>query len=175
MSDLKLTVTNWGTIALDKRELAKLMRAAGNDVKSKTAREINKSQGGGRTYFGPRGRYTASTPGSPPVRVSGDLRSSLKTYVFPTGEGFAVRARAGYATPLEAGAFGGAPGSSKRREHRKLSAPVRKARAKARGEGREMEPRPFLDRVMTQEAPELDRRVRKALEGALTWKETKAP
>jgi hypothetical protein len=173
MSDLKLTVTSWGVVALDKREIAKLMRAAGNDVKSKTARLINKSTGGGRSYFGPAGRYTASSPGAPPVRVSGDLRSSLRTYVFRSGEGFAVRARAGYATPLEAGAFGGAPGSSKRREHRKLSAPVRKARAKARGENREMAPRPFLDRVMTQEAPELDRRVRKALERALTWKETK--
>ena len=173
MSDLKLTVSHWGTVALDKRELRKLMRAAGNDVKGKTSRLINKSQGGGRSYFGPAGRYRASSPGSPPVRVSGDLRSSLRTYAFKSGEGFAVRARVAYATPLEAGAFGGAPGSSKRREHRKMSAPIRKARAKARGEGREMEPRPFLDRVMTQEAPELDRRVRKALEGALTWKETK--
>lgn len=173
MSDLKLTVTSWGTVALDKRELRALMRAAGNDVKSKTARLINKSQGGGRSYFGPAGRYTASSPGAPPVRVSGDLRSSLRTYPFKSGEGFAVRARAPYATPLEAGAFGGAPGSSKRREHRKLSAPIRKARAKSRGEGREMEPRPFLDLVMTREAPDLDRRVRKALEGALTWKESK--
>lgn len=173
MSDLKLTVTHWGTVALDKRELRKLMRAAGNDVKSKTSRLINKSQGGGRSYFGPAGRYRASVPGAPPVRVSGDLRASLRTYPFKSGEGFAVRARAAYATPLEAGAFGGAPGSSKRREHRKLSAPIRKARAKLRGEGRVLEPRPFLDRVMTEEAPELDRRVRKALEGALTWKETK--
>jgi hypothetical protein len=173
VSDLKLTVSSWGAVALDAREVRKLMRAAGNDVKSKTSRLINKSVGGGRTYYGPAGRYRASSPGAAPVRVSGDLRASLRTYVFKSGEGFAVRARAAYATPLEGGAFGGARGSSKLREHRKLSAPIRKARAKARGEGRELEPRPFLDRVMSEEAPDLDRRVRKALEGALTWKETK--
>jgi hypothetical protein len=169
VSDLKLTVTHWGTVALDKRELRKLMRAAGNDIKNKTGRLINQSQGSGRQY----GSHRASAPGQPPTRLSGDLRSSLKTYPFKTGEGFAVRARAKYATPLEVGAFGGARGRG--HDHRKASAPVRKARAKARGQRREMEPRPFLDRVMTQEEPELNRRVRKALENALTWKETKAP
>jgi hypothetical protein len=38
-----------------------------------------------------------------------------------------------------------------------------------------LEPRPFLDLVMAREANELDRRVRAALEHALTWKQTKAP
>ena len=173
MSDLKLTVTSWGVVALDKRELAKVMRGAGNDIRTKTARLINKSTGEGRGYYGPAGRYRASSPGSPPVRVSGDLRSSLKTYVFKSGEGFAVRARAFYSLFLEVGAFGGGSSGGRRREHRKLTASVRAQRAKARGERREMQPRPFLDRVMEQEAPELDRRVRKALEGGLTWKETK--
>jgi hypothetical protein len=176
VSDLKLTVTSWGTVALDKRELRKVMRAAGNDVKSKTARLINASQGGGRTYFGPAGRYRASSPGSPPVRVSGDLRSSLKTYVFKSAEGFAVRAREFYALFLEVGARGGKPGSRRRRsDHRGLSESVRSARARARGENRVLEPRPFLDLVMAREANELDRRVRAALEHALTWKQTKAP
>jgi hypothetical protein len=36
-----------------------------------------------------------------------------------------------------------------------------------------LEPRPFLDRVMQQEAPELNRRVREAVTHVLTWKQTK--
>lgn len=174
MSDLKLTVTNWGEVALDKREVAKLMRAAGNDVKNKTGRLIAQSQGSGKTYFGPAGRYRASAPGAPPVRVSGDLRASLKTYVFKTGEGFAVRAREFYALFLETGAKGGGnPGARAVKPVNRRTG--RHMRAKGVYTSRVLEPRPFLDRVMNEQASELDRRVRKALEGALTWKETKAP
>lgn len=185
MSDLKLRVTSWGEVALDKRQLKAVMRAAGNDVRSKTAKLINQSSGAGRTYAGGGGGsryrgayvnhpYTASAAGDAPVRVSGTLRQSLKTYPFKSGEGFAVRARIYYALFLEVGAFGGVPGGgSKRRDHRTLSRSVRSSRAKARGERREMEPRPFLDRVMAQEAPEIERRLRQAFDQALTWKQTK--
>ena len=181
MSDLKLTVTHWGTVALDKRELKKLMRAAGNDVKNKTGRLINQGDGGGRRYpaHGPTKyrpaapAYRASSPGQAPAAPTKTLRGSLKTYVYPTGEGFAVRARQFYALFLEAGARGGGnPGSRGARINARTG-----LRKRARGvyTNRVLEPRPFLDRVMTQEAPELNRRVRKALEQALTWKETKAP
>ena len=174
MSDLKLTVTNWGEVALDKRELQKLMRAAGNDIKNKAGRLINQSQGSGRSYYGPAGRYRASAPGAPPVRVSGDLRSSLKTFVFKTGGGFAVRARQFYALFLETGARGGGnPGSRSVKPVNRRTG--RRMRARGVYTSRVLEPRPFLDRVMTEQAGELDRRVRKAIEGALTWKETKAP
>lgn len=173
MSDLKLTVSHWGTIALDKRELRKLMRAAGNDVKNKTGRLINQSQGSGRSYFGPAGRYRASSPGAAPVRLSGDLRSSLKTFVFKSGEGFAVRARQFYALFLETGAHGGGnPGARAVKPVNRRTG--RHMRAKGVYTRRVLEPRPFLDRVMKEQASELDRRVRKALENALTWKETKA-
>jgi hypothetical protein len=173
VSDLKLTVTNWGEVKLDKRELQKLMRAAGNDIKNKAGRLINQSQGSGRSYYGPTGRYRASAPGAPPVRVSGDLRSSLRTYVFKSAEGFAVRARQFYALFLETGARGGGnPGS---RSVKPVNRRGRRMRARGVYTSRVLEPRPFLDRVMTEQAGELDRRVRKAIEGALTWKETKAP
>jgi len=172
VSDLKLTVTNWGGVALDKRELAKLMRAAGNDIRSKTARLINASNGGGRTYFGPAGRYRASAPGSPPVRVSGDLRSSLKTYVFKSAEGFAVRARQFYALFLETGAKGGGnPGARAVKPINRRTG--RHMRAKGVYTKRVLEPRPFLDRVMAQEGPNIERRVRLALTQAMKWKQTK--
>lgn len=176
MSDLKLTIKSWGEVRVDKHEMAKLMRAAGNDVKNKTQRLINASNGGGRLthYHGRSGSYRASLPGDPPVRASGDLRSSLKTYVFKTGEGFAVRARQFYALFLETGArgggnpFGGRPAASAEWRSR-----VRRHRARGRYTQRVLEPRPFLDRVMAQQEPEITRRLRDAISKSLTWKDTK--
>jgi len=177
MSDLQIRVSSWGSVMLDKREMTKLMRAAGNDVKTKTARLINASSGGGAIthYRGNRhGTYRASMPGDPPVRASGDLRASLKTYPFKSGDGFAVRARQFYALFLEVGArgggnpFGGRPAASaawRGQQHRK--------RARGRYTQRVLEPRPFLDRVMQQEEPMIERRMRVAFEKGLTWKQTK--
>jgi hypothetical protein len=171
LSDLKLTVTSWGGVLLDKREMTKVMRAAGNEVRGKSSKLINQNQGGGRLYLGPSGRYRASVAGSPPVRVSGDLRSSLKTFVFKSGLGFAVRARQFYALFLEAGARGGGnPGSRATPINRRTG---RHMRAKGVYTRRVLEPRPFLDRVMQQEAPGIERRMRVAFEQGLTWKETK--
>lgn len=171
-----MTVTSWGTINIDKREMSKLMRAAGNEVKSKTARLINSTDGGGRKthYRGDRqGTYRASMPGDPPVRSSGALRASLKTYVFKTGEGFAVRARQFYALFLEAGARGGGnPYGGRSAAAAEWRARAHRKRARGRYTTRILEPRPFLDRVMEQEAPEIDRRMKAAFDKALTWKET---
>lgn len=177
VSDLKLTVSSWGEIVVDKREMTKLMRSAGNDVKTKTARLINATSGGGRltSYRGDRGgTYRASMPGDPPVRASGGLRASLRAYPFKSGEGFAVRARAFYSLFLEAGArgggnpFGGRPASAAAWRAR-----TKRHRARGRYTTRVLEPRPFLDRVMAQEAPDITRRLRLAFDKALTWKQTK--
>jgi hypothetical protein len=177
VSDLKLTVTSWGEVKVDKREMTKLLRAAGNDVKTKTQRLINASGGGGRLthYRGDKGgTYRASSPGEPPVRASGALRASLRTYPFKSGEGFAVRARQFYALFLEAGArgggnpFGGRPAASA-----EWRARTKRRRARGRYTTRVLEPRPFLDRVMTQEAPTITARLRLAFDKALTWKQTK--
>lgn len=171
MSDLKLTITSWGTVLLDKRELKRVMASAAGMVRSKTASLVNQSQGGGRTYRGGGGgtyrggyrpgSYRASAPGEPPVRVSGTLRSSIKSYTYPSGEGFAVRERAFYALFLEAGAKGGGnPGKGKRTgRHHGYKARV-------------LEPRPSLDRVMAQLGSEIERRVGAAMTNGLTWKET---
>lgn len=177
MSDLKITVSSWGDVLLDTREMKKLMRAAGNEVKTKTARLINATDGGGRRthYRGDReGYYRASMPGDPPVRSSGALRASLKTYAFKSGEGFAVRARQFYALFLEAGARGGGnPYGGQRAASAAWRARTNRKRARGRYTTRILEPRPFLDRVMAQEEPEIERRMRDAFDHALTWKETK--
>jgi hypothetical protein len=178
VSNLKLTVSSWGQVTLDKRELKKLMRSAGNDVKTKTARLINRGNGSGRQY-GKHGAtayrpaapaYRASAPGEPPASPTNTLRGSLKTYVYATGEGFAVRARQYYALFLEAGAHGGGNPGTKMPINRRTG---RRVRAKGVYTKRVLEPRPFLDRVMDQEHTEIDRRVRLALSKALTWKQTK--
>jgi hypothetical protein len=181
VSDLKLTVTSWGEVALDPKPMRALMRAAGNDVRSKTARLINKSQGSGRhypahpatPYRGAAPAYRASAPGQPPAAPTNALRGSLRTYVYKSGEGFAVRARQFYALFLEAGAKGG----GNRFGGRANAAAANRAggrRKRARGvyTARVLEPRPFLDRVMDQEAPNITRRLREAFAKSLTWKQT---
>jgi hypothetical protein len=181
MSALKLTVTNWGEVALDKRQLKNLMRSAANDIKGKTARLIAQTTGSGRTYRGGGGSayrgtyrpgsYRASAPGEPPVTVSGTLRQSLKAYPYPSGEGFAVRERAFYALFLEAGATGGGnPGGGRAGQRRRAQARRHRARYTT---ARVLQPRPHLDRVMKQEEANLQRRVRRALDEGITWRETK--
>ena len=111
---------------------------------------------------------------NPPIRRSGALRGSLKAYVFKSAEGFAVRARQFYALFLEVGARGGGnPGSRAVKPINRRTG--RRMRAKGVYTARVLEPRPFLDRVMAQEAGELNRRVGAALQNGLTWKETKTP
>jgi hypothetical protein len=84
-----------------------------------------------------------------------------------------VRARKFYSLFLEAGAKGGGnPGSRAVKPINRRTG--RFMRAKGVYTRRVLEPRPFLDRVMTEQRAELDRRVRMALEHALTWRETKA-
>lgn len=167
-----MRITSWGGVMLDQREVNALMRSAGNDVRTKTQRLISKSDGGGRSYPLPGGaRYRASSPGSPPARRTGALRTSLKTYVLKQTTGFAVRARAFYALFLEAGAKGGGnPGGRGAGINARTG---RRKRARGVYTRRVLEPRPFLDAVMTAEAPNIERRVREALSKALKWKETK--
>jgi hypothetical protein len=177
MIGLKLTIKSWGDVALDKKELRALMRSAANDVKNKTQRLIARSSGSGRVYRGgggaryrgnyKPGRYQASAPGEPPVNVTGTLKGSVKGYVYPDGNGFAVRERAFYSLFLEAGAKGGRPGG------RAAAAAARRRRTAAPTSGRILEPRPSLDRVMATEERALETRIGKAFEQGLTWRQTK--
>jgi hypothetical protein len=177
MAAIKIAVTGWGGIVLNDRQLKNLMRSAGGSVRTQTARLINRAGGSGRSYTAKGGaKYRASSPGSPPVRVSGSLRTSLKNYAYKSGLGFAVRARQFYALFLEAGAkgggnqFGGRPDAAAAHRARY----PRRRRAKGKYTTRVLLPRPFLDLVMKREAPDITRRVQTAFREGLTWKETKA-
>lgn len=181
MSHLKLSITSWGHVELDKKGVRALMRGAGNEVKRKTAALIARTGGGGKTYRGggggayrggyKPGHYTASAPGEPPVQVTGTLRNSLKVYTFKDGAGFAVRERQFYALFLEAGAQGG--GYPGKRATARQRAHARRHRARTAYTARVMEPRPHLDRVMEQEQKNLDARIRAAFEKGLTWRQTR--
>jgi hypothetical protein len=167
MAALKLKITSWGEIALDKKELRALMRSAGNDVKKKTAQLISRTAGGGRSYsYG-----TASAPGEPPIARTGALKGSLRVYTYKEGAGFAVRERQFYSLFLEAGAHGG--GNPGKRATARQRADGRRHRARGVYNVRVLEPRPHLDRVIEQEQAKLDERVRKAFTEGLTWKQTK--
>jgi hypothetical protein len=183
MSALKLSITSWGEVALDKRGLKSLMRSAGGDIARKDKRLIDSSAGSGRLYRGGGGSayrgayrpgpYQASAPGDPPVQVSGSLRNSVRTYVYPNGEGFAVRERQFYALFLEAGARGGGNATGGRRSTTASRAQARRHRARGVFTARVLQPRPHLDRIMQAEAANLDRRVRKALDEGVTWRATR--
>lgn len=169
MINLKIAIRNWGEVHLDKGELKKLMRSAGNDIATKTRRLISRQEGGGRAYSIAGKRYTASAPGEPPVSVTGKLKGSLKTYVYRDGDGFAVRERQYYSLFLEAGARGGGPGSRLKRNAQAR----RHARAIAPTGTRILEPRPHLDVVMKEQERQLQSRIRTAFDKGLSWKETK--
>jgi hypothetical protein len=177
VSNLQLKVKSWGIFAYDKRAVKALLRGAANDIKSKTARLIARTSGSGRVYRGgggakyrgtyKAGHYQASAPGEPPVQVSGTLKGSLKSYVYKDGDGFAVRERAFYALFLEAGALGGRPGS-----RAKTASARRQRRKQAPTSARVLEPRPSLDVVMEGEAKNLEKRLTKAFDEGLTWRQT---
>jgi hypothetical protein len=167
VSNLKLQVKSWGVFAYDQRAQKALLRGAANDIASKTRRLIGKRSGGGRFYRRAGTTYQASAPGEPPVMVSGTLKGSLKSYIYKDGSGFAVRERAFYSLFLETGAQGGRPGS------RATTASARRQRRKqAPTSARVLEPRPSLDVVMEQEEKNLEKRLTKAFDEGLTWRQT---
>ena len=167
-----MRVTSWANVQLDPKQVKALMRSAGNDIKTKTQRLLARTGGGGRTYRGgggaryrgtyKPGRYTASAPGEPPVHVTGTLRGSVRSYVYKSGEGFAVRERAFYAVMLEAGSRGGGPRRGRGRGRRRAAASARVLR-----------PRPALERVMAAENARLQQRVERAFREGLKWRQTR--
>lgn len=176
-----MSINSWGGLALDKKGIRAVLRGAANDVARKTRRLISAGSGSGRAYRGgggaryrgtyKAGHYLASAPGQPPVKVTGTLSQSLKTYVYKDDGGFAVRERAFYSLFLEAGAKGG--GNPGPRATARQRAQARRHRARSVFTARVLEPRPHLDRVMNEEQQNLDRRITTAFQQGLKWRETK--
>lgn len=169
MIGLKVTVAA-AHLEVDKRALRRVIRAAGAEIRN-TARQMVSGAGSGRVYRGPggsaasyrggyvKGRFQASSPGSPPARVTGTLARSFKLSLFRSGEGVAIRDTAFYALFLQAGAKGG--GRSFRTGHSGARHYLRGGAAV--GKNRVLEPRPFLSRALEQRGASLTERIGRAL------------
>ena len=162
-SELKLSVTG-GVVAVDKRELRKLMRAAGNDIRGKTSRLINQRNGGARRHTV---RRDAIPPRRPAHRRSASRAicgTSLKTYVYKSAEGFAVRARQFYALfskPAHSAVAATVPSSASIAAWRDQSARNVPRRAAS---GARWNPARSSIASWGKQAPELNRRVGIALQ-----------
>ena len=137
-------------IVFEKKQLRKVLRAAGNEV-ANAARALIR---GAVRVAGPRGGRGASAPGSAPASRSGLLLNSIGVKVWPSGEGVSVRDSAPYALALEAGAARYAVGH--KRVHRK--------RVVVGPNGLRMQPRPFLSAALDSRAASLLPRMQTAVE-----------
>jgi hypothetical protein len=162
---LDVRVTSAALVVNEKKRLRAAVRGAGAELMGVARKKIGAS-GSGRVYRGPggsakyrggytRGKFQASSPGSAPAKATGFLRRSMKVYVFKSGEGVAVRARAFYALFLEKGAKGGGRHGS----------PGKKVRgARGIGKQRVLEARPFLTAALDDRGASIGQRLHDAIE-----------
>ncbi|MFC0407921.1 hypothetical protein [Roseomonas elaeocarpi] len=148
-----------------KKNLRKVMRAAGAEVAQTARTLIRSSPASGRTYRGiggsaqyrggyKAGAYQASAPGEAPANVTGTLLRSIKVRPFKSGQGVAIRDAAFYALFLQAGATGGG----------RKAQDGKRVRGKAGTDtGRSLEPRPFLTAALEQRRASLGERIENSL------------
>ena len=94
-------------LRLDKKEVRRVMRKAGQEIAALAKAEMRASKGG-RVYY-KHGRRVASAAGDAPAAQTKKLMQSIKVRPFKSGLGVAVRATEFYALFLESGAEGGSP------------------------------------------------------------------
>ena len=156
-------------LALDKKELRKTMRRAGQEVAA-AAKALMRASGGGRASYKPGkgGRYGASAAGQAPAVATGQLLRSLKVRPFKSGLGVTVRASEFYALFLEAGAQGGGGRKGGRNLYNK------RTRQRLQLVGRRVvAPRPFLSAALEGRRGSLDSRIKAALDRGVAFKRVK--
>lgn len=160
-------------LTYDKKNLKSLMRKAGAEIAALARALIRRSVGGGRVYRGSggskyrpykAGSYSASSPGQPPVSVTGTLAGSIIARPFKTGDGVAIRDTMFYALFLEKGARGGGPGRRNKRTKGSIIANGRRV----------LEPRPFLTEALDQRSSSLESRIKDAVLKDIEFKRQKA-
>jgi Bacteriophage HK97-gp10, putative tail-component len=166
-SRLRIDVPSYA-FTVDKKELRRALRGAGNEVAAVARSLIKRSQGSGRIYYKPGGgRYQASAAGQAPVSRTGNLATSIKVRPGRRGDSVSVRDSAFYALILQAGAKGGS-GSGKKGVKGK-----RNKRGKVSSQ-RTLEPRPFLTTALTQREDSIAARVRAAVVDGVKFQRIKA-
>ncbi len=180
-------------LTLDKKLMRGILRKAGAEVAAVARASIKGSARGGRLYYGPGGsagpyrggytpgRYTASTPGSSPARVTGNLERKIKVLPFKSGDGVAVRDTAFYALFLQAGAKGGGgnrsagnllPAGGKFRGGKIRGAA--RLKASAISKTRVLVPRPFLTSALQARESSIAGRIQAAVVDGVEFKRIRA-
>lgn len=129
----------------DKKLLRRILGQAGRTI-AQTARSLIRSGSGNRPHI-------TSTPGGPPMSLTGALAASLKVRV--KGDRVSVRDTQFYAKFLETGAKGGGG--------KKGSANKRKRGQNLPQTQRVLLPRPFVSVAADREMPDLQQQISKAL------------
>lgn len=170
VAKITVEIPYWA-LTFDKKKLGQTLRSAGAELAAYARSLIRGSHGSGK--------HGASLPGQPPANQSGALARSIKTKMLKKrGDdvGVQVRDMVPYALALETGAFGGgrvAGSGNTKRSHIKRSGEMRKAAAQARGEKREMAPRPFLSTAMEDRASSISARIRASVIDGIEFKRSK--
>ena len=141
----------------EKKKLKAVIRGALGEIKDDARRRLAVKAGGGRLYRRAGGAYQASAAGQAPVSVTGALAKSLKTRVWPSGQGGTVSA-AFYDLFLEFGATGGGRSFSVGPDGRSY---IRGG--KAVGKSRVLEPRPLLTAALDARAASIGKRVQDSI------------
>jgi hypothetical protein len=172
----------------DKKQIGKVMRAAGNEVAQITRKLLSNTAGTGRLYYSTGGsaaeyrggyrktRHFASAAGTAPVRVTGSLARSIRVTLFKSGEGVAIRDAIFYALFLQAGAKGGAPkggrsGKGLRNVYEKRGGVNRLAEVKGI---RILAPRPFLSIALESREASISARIQASLKDDIAFVRIKA-
>ena len=166
-------------LRLDKKEVRRVMRKAGQEIAALAKAEMRASKGG-RVYY-KQGSRVASAPGDAPAVQTKRLMQSIKVRPFKSGLGVAVRATEFYALFLESGAEGGSPrGGGTSSDGKRLG--VRNKYAKRGGKRvkvatvgkRVLLPRPYLSRALAARERGLAERVGRAIEHGIAFEKLPA-
>jgi hypothetical protein len=90
-------------LQFDRRQVRSAMGKASRIIAKNLKSLVSRRAGSGRTYVTPGRSYTASSPGNPPVRLSGALWRSIKGRASRRGYAVVVSAIAPHAYLLELG------------------------------------------------------------------------
>jgi hypothetical protein len=177
---LDITISGGYQLVYGKKRLRALMRKAGAEVAALARSLIRQAEGGGRTYAGSGGSnaqrayqggaYVASSPGGPPVSVTGTLASLIVVKPFKSGEGVAIRDKAFYALFLQAGAQGGV-GSGRGGGNGERN---KTKRGEIFAVGRRvLLPRPFLSTALDMREASLGERIKASIVDDIEFKRVK--
>jgi hypothetical protein len=156
MASFEILVSS-ATLELDKKFLRQALKQAALQVQKAAIQLVENTSGAGRTY----GKHQASAPGQAPASDTGYLTSHFKIKSISRGMGMTVSDDSWYALALEAGSKGGGGKKGKKNKRGKPTTT------------RVQEARPFLSTALNNNRVDIERKINKAIETGLQFKEIK--